>query len=443
MKTNNLIKHGAVILITLFIISCDKWIDPAINENPDEISDVPYNLLLPAIEVDLSYNIGGFLISTVPAMWMQYLYGQERQAATIGKNYLITETDVEGSWEIFYTESLMDMSIYIEKTGDANRQARGVGKVLMALGLGHITDLWGDIPYSEAFKGNNDLNPAYDSQESIYNTIKILLTEAIEDLSTPDSENEITLGTWSNDLIYDGAPEKWIAAAHSLRARYAIHLSKKGTVDYSAVLSDCSAGISGNENDLQMPFGDNESNANPRYQYDVQRGDVSPSLSFDAFASGDPRLEVFADGPGNFGSFYGMMNSPVPLMTYVETKFIEAEAYLRREPPSRALANNAYDAAVTASLEKFGIDDPSWLTDNTSGALGDISLQNIIEAKYIALFLQLEAYNDYRRTGWPVLNPTAGNAIPSRFPYCANERLYNTENVPAGLSLNSPVWWAN
>ena len=443
MIANNLIKYGTIILFSLFIISCDKWIDPAINENPDEITDVPYNMLLPAIEVDLSYNLGGFLISTVPAMWMQQVYGQARQAATIGKNYLITETDVEYCWEAAYTEYLMDLSIYIDKTGDANRQARGVGKVLMALGLGHITDLWGDIPYSEAFKGNNDLNPVYDSQESIYNTIKTLLTEAIADLSTPDSENEIPLDSRANDLIYDGDAYKWIAVAHSLRARYAIHLSKKGTVDYSAVISDCAAGISSNENDLQMPFGNTESNANPRYQYDTQRGDVGPSPSFAAFAAGDPRLEVFAGGPGGFGSFYGMMDSPVALMTYVETKFIEAEAYLRKVPASGELANESYDAAVTASLEKFGIDNPEWLNDNTSGVLGDMSIKGIIEAKYIALFLQAEVYNDYRRTGWPVLNPSAGNAIPSRFPYCANERLYNPKNVPTGVSLNTPVWWAN
>ena len=151
MKTNNYKKYGIIILFTLFSCSCDKWIDPAINENPDSITDVPYNLLLLAIEVDLSYNIGGFLISTVPAMWIQHVYGEERSAATFGKNYLLTETDVEINWDIFYSESLMDLFIYFEKTGDANRQARGLGKVLMALGPGHLTDLWGDVPYTEAF----------------------------------------------------------------------------------------------------------------------------------------------------------------------------------------------------------------------------------------------------------------------------------------------------
>ena len=435
-------KYTILILLALFFSSCEKWIDPAINDSADQITDVPYNLLLPAIEVDLGYITGGFEIRGVCGMWVQYVSGQARQAATFGKNYLLTEADINNSWNSFYTGSLMDLNIYLNKTGDANPQARGLGKVLMALGIGQITDLWGDIPYSEAFKGNYDLKPKYDSQESIYSAISSLLTEAIADLSTPDIDNEIPLGQASNDLIYDGNTARWIAAAHSLRARYAIHLSKRGNVNYSAILADCAAGISANEDDLQMPFGNTESNANPLYQFDIQRGDIAPSTTFASLMSGDPRMAVFADGPGNFGSYYGSIDSPVPFITYVETRFIEAEAHLRKENPSQELANASYDAAVTASLEKFGIDNPAWLTNNTSGVLGDRTIQQIIEAKYIALFLQTEAYNDYRRTGWPLLTPTAGVTIPSRFPYCTDERLYNTENVPVGITLDTKVWWA-
>ena len=68
-------------------------------------------------------------------------------------------------------------------------------------------------------------------------------------------------------------------------------------------------------------------------------------------------------------------------------------------------------------------------------------VQNIIEAKYIALFMQTEAFNDFRRTGFPVLVPTAGALVPVRFPYCTDERLYNTANVPTGITTDTPVWW--
>jgi hypothetical protein len=441
MKNRYLINLGTIFLLAMFIISCEKWIDPKINEDPDSVIDVPYNLLLPAVEVDLAYVLGGMDLRGITGMWVQHVTGQARQSATMGKNYNITEADVNNLWGSIYTGDLEDLSIFLQKTGGTNPQARGVGKVLMAFTLGSTTDLWGDIPYTEALLGNTNLKPKYDTQQSIYTTINTLLTEAIADLGTANSANAIPLGSSSNDLIYNGSTTKWIAAARSLRARYAIHLSKKGTVDYTAVLADCAAGISSNSNDFQMAFGTTEANANPLYEFDVQRGDIAPSTTFAARAAGDPRLAVFVGGGRNFGTFYGSISSPVPFMTYVETKFIEAEAQLMKSSPSQTLANAAYDAAVTASLAKFNITDATWLTNNTTGVLGNRSIQNIIEAKYIALFMQTEAYNDFRRTGFPVLVPTAGTKVPVRYPYCTDERLYNADNVPQNITIDSPVWW--
>lgn len=441
MKNSFILKVVTILTLAVFISSCEKWIDPKINEDPDSVVDVPYNLLLPSIQVDLGYVLGGMDIRGIAGMWSQHVSGQARQAATIGKNYNITEADVNNAWNSLYNGSMMDLKLFIEKTGNDNPQARGVGKVLLAYALGSATDLWGDIPYTEAFKGNAALKPKYDTQQSIYAVINTLLTESIADLSTENSANAVPLGSSSNDLMYNGNIPKWIAAAHSLRARYMLHLSKLGTVDYNAILADCAAGISSNANDLQLAFGSTESNANPLYQFDVQRTDVAPSNSFATRAAGDPRLAVFTGGPRNFGSFYGSIGSPVPFITFVETKFIEAEANLRKSSPSQTLANTAYDAAVTASLAKFAVTDATWLTNHTSGVLGNRTLQNIIEAKYIALFMQVEAFTDYRRTGWPVLVPTAGASVPVRFPYCTDERLYNSENVPTGITTATPMWW--
>jgi hypothetical protein len=439
MKIRHLIKAGIMLLLMVFISSCDKWIDPKLNEDPDSVVDVPYNLLLPSIQANMGYVLGGMDIRGITGMWVQHVAGAARQAATMGKNYKITEADVDNAWSSAYSGFMNDLKLFIDKTGNENPQARGVGKVLLAYAIGTVSDLWGDVPYSEAFQGNAALKPKYDTQESIYAAISTLLTEAIADLSTANADNAIPLSSAANDIIYNGNKTKWIAAAHSLKARYALHLSNVATVDYSAVLADCAAGITDNANDFAVPFGTTESNANPIYEFDVQRTDVAPSDNFAAFAAADPRLAVFTDG--NFGSYYGSINSPVPFITFVETKFIEAEAQLRKSSPSAADANAAYDAAVTASLAKFGVTDATWLTANTSGVLGDRNIQNIIEAKYIALFMQVEAYNDFRRTGFPVLVPTAGAAVPVRYPYATSERLYNADNVPTGVTIDSPVWW--
>lgn len=439
MKNRYLIKIGTILLLAVFISSCEKWIDPKINENPDAVVDVPYNLLLPAIQVNLGYVLGGMDVRGITGMWVQHVAGQARQAATMGKNYNLTEADVNNLWGSLFNGSMMDLSVFIKKTGTENPQARGAGKILMAYALGSMTDLFGDIPYTNAFLGNANLKPSYDSQQSIYATINTLLTEGITDLSTDNSANAVPFGSTSNDLIYNGNIPKWIAAAHSLRARYALHLTKKGSVDYNAIIADCAAGITSNANDFQMPFGTTESNYNPLYAFDVQRGDVAPSPSFSTFAAGDPRLAVFVGGGKNFGTFYGSISSPVPFISYVETLFIQAESQFRSG--NQAQANAAYDAAVTASLAKYSITNAAWLTSHTSGVLGNRNLQNIIEAKYVALFLQTEAFTDYRRTGFPVLVPTAGAVIPVRYPYATDERLYNSANVPTGITVNTALWW--
>ena len=439
MKNRYLIKFGTILLLAVFISSCEKWIDPKINEDPDSVVEVPYNLLLPSIEANIGYVLGGMDVRGITGMWAQYVSGQARQAATMGKNYNLTEADVNNLWGSIYQGSMMDLTDFINKTGDENPQARGVGEVLMAYCLGSMTDLFGDIPYTEAFMGNENLKPGYDSQESIYASINTLLTSGIADLSTANSANAVPLGSSANDLIYNGNVAKWIAAAHTLRARYSMHLTKKGSVDYNAILADCAAGITSNANDFQVPFAASEVNANPLYEFDNQRGDVAPSASFAAFAAGDPRLAAFVGGGLNFGPFYGAIGSPVPLASYVETLFLQAEAQFRLG--SQPAANTSYDAAVGASLAKYSISDATWLTANTSGVLGNRNLQNIIEAKYIAMFLQVEGFTDWRRTGFPVLTPTAGSDIPVRYPYATDERLYNSENVPSGITVFSPLWW--
>jgi len=58
----------------------------------------------------------------------------------------------------------------------------GASKVLISLGLGTLTSVYGALPWSEALKGSEVPYPIFDSQESIYATLLKLLDEAILDL---------------------------------------------------------------------------------------------------------------------------------------------------------------------------------------------------------------------------------------------------------------------
>ncbi|MGC9341708.1 MAG: SusD/RagB family nutrient-binding outer membrane lipoprotein [Bacteroidales bacterium] len=436
---NRLLKYATALFTALLLMttSCEEWIDPEINIDPDAVSEVPLSLLLSSIQGDIGYYIGDFDFAGTSGMWMNQVSGAARQAQIIG-NYTFNESDVNNGWTSFYDEMMMDIYLLDQQAGDENPHFKGVGQVLMALSLGVATDLWNDIPYSEAFKGDEGvLQPAFDSQESIYQTIDLLLGEAVTNLGTDPLDNAFPL---EGDMIYGGDTDLWAKAANALRARYQIHLSKRGLTNWDNVLTYCSNGFESNADELVFLFGSTESFSNPLYQFDTQRGDCEISNSWTQRLADDPRLE-----PTTTGSTFGMLgviNAPVPLMTYAEQKFIEAEAHLRKGSADQAAADAAYQAGVLASLEFYGVAgvDTDWETANITNMTG-VTLQDISEAKYIHLFMQVEAFAEWRRTGYPDLSPTTGSQIPRRFPYATSERERNADNVPTGYTIFSRVWW--
>lgn len=64
---------------------------------------------------------------------------------------------------------------------------KGIADVLMVMNLSMVVDVWGDVPYSQAF-GGEVLRPAYDNQEQLYNTMLGLLDEAIVEFAKPDAD---------------------------------------------------------------------------------------------------------------------------------------------------------------------------------------------------------------------------------------------------------------
>ena len=208
-----------LVVFSLFFTGCKKWIDTEININPDVPSNVPMNLLVPSMELSMAYQIGGIRAVKTTNIYMQQINGVARQSAGEAK-YILSSTDVDDFWRRMYYQPMMDAVRIIEKAKAAKSpHYAGVAKVCLAMSLGTTTNLFGDIPYSDAFKGDlGVLKPAFDTQENIYKTIDLLLQEAIADLGA--TENIIAL---SGDMIYTNNRPSWIKAAYALRARYALY----------------------------------------------------------------------------------------------------------------------------------------------------------------------------------------------------------------------------
>lgn len=464
---NRMKKLGILIGITFIIISqlgCKKYFD--INESPNDPKDVTVDFMLPAVQASMFLDHTGHL-ARLTSMLLHHSAGTDRQYQAYDLTYNITESEIDNEWNNLYAHSLMNATQLIAKAEGKNPWYAGIGRILKAMSLGLATDLWGDVPNSEAFKGTDNLTPAYDSQQQVYQDIQKLLSDAINDLNQPANKNLIKPG--SNDLIYGGDVTKWKILAYILKARYANNLSKKNPTGSAteALQYVQEAKNLGASNDANMfaVFGTDATNNNLWYQFINDRnGYISMGKYFvDMLMNlNDPRLPVYAElndsgvyygaSPGgeNFyeGGFsiistttFAGPDSPIPLVTYAELLFIEAEANKRLG--NEAAASQAFDEAITASMEQFGIsaaEIATYLADN--GANGNpVSLEQIMTQKYIALFTNVQAYTDWRRTNFPTLTPSGTNPqIPRRLPTPQSERIYNPK-AKVNSNIYDRVWW--
>ena len=448
MKTK--IISGIIFISIVFLSSCGGWINPGLNTDPTGPMDASLNAILPTAQSGIAYVVGGD-IGRFVSLFTQHHTGIDRQHLGL-YNYVISESDIDNAWNTMYYGPMEDLYIMINKSQiNGSPHYQGIAEILMAFSLGTWTDILGDIPYSESFQGADNFTPVYDSQQKIYNSIQTLLDSAIIHLAAAKSN----YNPGADDFMYGGDLALWTKAAYNLKARYLLHLKK-----YSEALTALTNSFADNSEDLQFNFTQKESEANPWYQFMTQRGDISMGgfLMTMMNTLSDPRRSAYAekDDAGGYsenstlGAFYASINSPVPFSTYVEGKFIEAEAQF--QGGNKAAAYTAYISAITASLEKVGVNAADVATYLANPLVGvgeaNITLKAIMEQKYIALYTQPEGWSDWRRTSFPALTPTSGNQIPRRMPYPQSERLFNGDNLravpdynPSNTFIFTKMWW--
>lgn len=447
---------GVAFLIALVLSSCEKWIDTNINTDPDAPADVPMKLILPGIEQDMGYNLAGNDMVRTTNIWMQQFDGVVRQSFTEAR-YQLLPADVNNLWDALYTGMMMNAKTMLNKAETPDNESpynAGVARVLIATTLGTATDLFGDMPFSDAFKGiDNVLHPTFDTQERIYDTLFVILNDAIANFNA--GSDPIGIG---GDVAYGGDVAKWKKAAYSMLARHELQLTGvNGNAAYSAALAAAANGFASNADDFKIPW--NADNHNPIYQFMEQRTDIrmGSTLVDMLKASNDPRLPFYCaeDGNGEYtgsvicsqdesasypGPYIAALDAPSYLMTYSELKFIEAEANMALGNITDAQA--AFEAAVAASvLRVTGSANTAWLDANINGVA--VSMDLIMTQKYIDSFGTNQAYADYRRTGLPVLTiPSQAvlPAVPARFPYAQDEISYNGDNVPS-VTISDKLWW--
>lgn len=462
---NLVILFLAIVFVTS---SCSKYVD-GYEFSPNSPVESNPALLTTVIQVATFSHFGGQL-GRLSSMLTQQTTGVQLQSLE-ATNYAIFEGDNNNEWNSLYSAT-NDCNILIELAGETNPHYRGIGRVLKAMNLALITDIWGDAPNREAnqgVQGEASWNPAYDTQELIYTDIQNMLDAAIVDLGKADADNAVLPG--SDDLIFGGDAASWLSTAYVLKARYANRLSKRNAAgsatDALNALTDAyNAGFTSSASDCNAVFPGDGNSLNQWYAFNTNRANyIKMSKPFVDLltAINDPRLSFYAsldDNNGisgsevgsedvttsNVGSYFASATSSTPMVTYVEAKFIEAEAALRSNDPDRA-AKAHNDAILAHVLQVTGSPAPqAYIDAQANEDAASITLEKIMTHKYVAMFTQPEVWNDWRRTNIPALTPNPEGAannvleVPRRLPTPQEERLYNTNAIVVS-DVTQRVWW--
>lgn len=453
MKNKKSYIIAAFALLITGLPSCKKGDDLYISPN-SPLSVTPQTLLT-AIEVGTFNNLESGT-ARIASIFMQHNSGVVAQSIA-HEQYNPTESDMDNYWNGLYT-NMVNCKILSKDFGQANPYYKGMSNVLLAMQLGVATDMWGDVPYSEAFQGaEGNLTPHFDPQSSVLSSIQSLLSEAITLFAIPSENNHIL--PLNDDLIFGGDIDLWTKAAYTLKARYYSRLSKKAGFDPTIMLGYLSQGIASNADNLYAVHGSGGTEFNQWYAFLNDRGYmVASQVLIDSMGNmTDPRTPFYFDASGGSAvgnplgdfndavSYWGpyLASGPdkhVPLVSFAEAKFLEAEAKARLgDATAFTTLNDAIKASVSEVTE--GADDGTSIATYT---VVNTSVHTVILEKWKAMFAQpVEAYSDYRRTGFPVLtiNPSALRAyIPKRLPTSQQERTGNP-NAPTP-DLGTPVWYA-
>jgi len=473
---NNISKYAVLLALTatpLVITSCRQELD--INVDPNNPSQASLSGLLSASQVGFAFALGGEG-TRMPASIVQHYAGHRAQPLDYAQ-YRITSSATDGTWTALYN-TLMDMREMENKAVASGNQAYlGVSKILQAHAFSVTTDLFGDIPFSQALQGRTNITPVYDKQEDIYPALITMIDEGVAALTAATE-------TISGDIVYGGDVTKWKKYGNSLKLRLLNHLSSRQPNAAANFLATNPSLIDTSVDDAKVLFGSVASNANPIYQFDVLSGRkdqaVASTIVDKMKALSDPRVSVYfepvagnalglkgqylGNAPGNdtedsqknrysrVGSAYASIKAPVVLMSAAEVNFIKAEVY-HRASDSRAQA--AYQAAITQDFAALGLSSSAAAYLANANVAYNGTLQRIMEQKWITMFqASYESWVDWRRTGFPVLTPAASNmtsnVIPRNLPYPEVEINSNRANLVAGpgvpipyTGLSNRVWWDN
>ncbi|MBN8851752.1 MAG: hypothetical protein BGO55_05580 [Sphingobacteriales bacterium 50-39] len=435
--------------IMLLAGACKKSYFTDVNNNPNAVSDAAPNLLLPSCEIAIGFTQGGDF-SRYSSLLSQQAFGAQNQTQTFYQ-YGINPGTFENGWGDMYTSTMENIyTLMITSDAKGYNAYAGVARIMLAYCLQLVVDDWGNVPYSDALKGNlsgGSIHPKYDDAAKLYDTAAALVDAAIALFNGGNLGLKVP---GADDAMYGGDLGLWAKFGHAIKARLFIHQSKGTPAMANSALTEIASSFASNAENAQYLFTGTGTTANPWEQFGNDRAGY---ISFDStndflikMMAGlhDPRVPMFAVAGGLLGPYYGSINSPVEFITMDELLFMKAEATLR-SGGAVATAQGFYQAAIDSNMTKLGVAPAAIATylaaNGTLPLTTDAAIAQVASQEYIALFLNPEAWTLYRRTGVPAITPLSSKGVPRRLIYPQSEYSYNAANVPQSTLYTPAIFW--
>ncbi len=487
---------AAVLSAFLFIFdSCTKNFEEINTDTNKPTLDkaAPDMLLTNAIEVLSDRVHETFTGEEMGNCWVQH---EAKVQYTDEDRYIYRTSVVNAIWTSLYANSGMDVQVLynvaVERQHD---NYKGVALVMKSYIASLITDLWGPVPYSQAWTGSGNSSPAYDSQESIYLDLLAKLDTANMLL---DPDGAPILG----DILYNNDIMKWKKFANSLKLRLLLRMSDRNsglaTSEMGKIFGDPGTYpiFETNDDNASLHYLGSFPNNHPNNENRKTRDDhrVSKTIIDIQWTNSpyvDWRVCLYAELDGNntyegmpngltssqaasynengikntskLGSFFTAATNPGMLMSFAELKFILAESAHKGYIPGGDIKAGEYylegimtsyaqfgDDLVAAVDNNLGLPSPTWDTDSLALDFyaNDVwawdaanAMELIGTQKWVAMFDQgLQSFIEWRRIGYPVLLPAVEKDpavvyMPLRFPYPTDEAARNPSNLAEGVTM--------
>lgn len=468
--------------VFLILTGCTKDFSE-INTNPNAPIEVQPSLLLRQVIYnygdEMAYEgfVAGNLLSQHFTMVDFNLFDRhDLSSPQVGGN----------PWPVLY-RNLRDNELILQEARNNPTAAvyEGPALIMKAYMAAALTDIYGDVPYFEALKGQEgQVTPRYDAQEQIYTAAGGILDNLRAGITAIDAYNgAISL---EGDVLFNGDLSAWNRFANSLLVKHLLRISDRMNVnDEVQAIYDSGEFISDNSQNASFDFTDGQPN-NFRMA-NLRAGDfnlfiMSETIEEILKEADDPRIATFfrpLQNPDLGLEYQGFLNGldasatsisiadysltgtvfreatsglDANFLTAAETHFLFAEAAQRGIISADAQMH--YEAGVRTSFDYWQTDLPDdYLTNDVTAYTGTsaVKRRKMHTQKWIHNIANgYESWIEFRRTGFPQLKTIAASLnddlIPVKMPYPPDEQALNTENYNAaigseGNSVNKKVWW--